>query len=82
LPRTYGRRVDRSDFTCVRGYDALAQEIGWLFPEYADAAKLWAFLLSPYDRLPDRGRLYRRAFEEVASEQSDTEQTDLEPVPF
>jgi hypothetical protein len=48
-----------------------------LFPEYADAAKLWAFLLSPYDRLPARGRLYRRAFEDVASEQ-----VDLEPVPF
>lgn len=65
---TYGARVERADFTAVPGYDGLAQEVAGRFPEYADddgTARLWAFLLSPYDPLPRREVLMRRAMDRL-----------------
>lgn len=60
----YGKRVERSDFTAIPGYDTLAQEMAALFPEYSDddgCARQWDFLLSPYETLPPRANLVRQA---------------------
>ncbi len=61
----FGRRLARgADFTIIPGYDEIGQEIATQFPEYAGddgTERLWAFLLSPYDRLPGRDEMMRKA---------------------
>jgi hypothetical protein len=61
----FGRRLARgADFTIIPGYDEIGQEIATQFPEYADddgTERLWSFLLSPYDRLPNRDEMMRKA---------------------
>jgi hypothetical protein len=57
-----------SDFTIVPGYDVLATAVAVEFPEFdADdgAARLFDLLFTPYDRMPSRDELWRRA-EELA----------------
>jgi hypothetical protein len=87
----YGRKLSAGgDYTCVPGYDTLAQEMASLFPEFATddgTERLWDFLFSPYERLPDRITLYRRALEWVAGEREEAAEweetmdtvTDLAP---
>lgn len=44
----------------------IAQQIAGEFPEYAaddGIERLFAFLFSPYDRLPDREAIYREAMD-------------------
>jgi len=62
----WGRKVERHDFTAVPGYDEIGQEIASWFPEYADdggTERLFEFLFSPYDRMPTREEMYRKAIE-------------------
>ena len=70
--RRFARRIAKgADYTIVPGYDEIAQQIGWDFPEYAGpdgTERLWGFLLSPYDRYPRREELYRQAMDRVESE--------------
>lgn len=64
----WGARVERADYTVIPGYDELWQEVSWRFPEYAHdggCQELWDFLLAPYDKLPEREEVYRRAIELV-----------------
>lgn len=68
----YERRMQRSDYTSIRGHDTLWQEVSWHYPEYAQAGgcqALWDFLLSPYDKLPRREEVYEQALEVVAAAQ-------------
>lgn len=54
------------DLTAIPGYDTIAQELTWQFPEYAGpdgTERLWDFLLSPYDRMPPTDELYRKALD-------------------
>jgi hypothetical protein len=71
----FGRLVARGkDYTSIPRYDTIAQEVAWHFPEYTDdhgTARLWDFLLSPYDRLPDAETLWRKAIE-MAAHRSET----------
>jgi len=56
-----------ADYTIIPGYDVIAQQIATQFGgEYArddGTERLWDFLLSPYDRLPDRETIYRKALD-------------------
>ncbi len=80
----FGRRIARgADYTAIPGYDEIGQEIASCFPEYATddgTERLWEFLLSPYDRLPDREQLYRRALCEAERQarEPEPEPTNLE----
>ena len=78
----WGHKIARGeDHTCVPGYDEIGQEIGWLFPEYADhdgTERLWDFLFSPYDKLPSRDELYDEAMDFLESCADHT----LAEVPF
>jgi hypothetical protein len=60
----FGKRLETYDYTCIRGYDTIHQQIAGMFPEY-DAPdgewRLWSFLLSPYDRMPSRGEMLAEA---------------------
>ncbi len=59
------------DYTVVPGYDELAQEVGQIFPEYADdtgTERLFDFLFSPYDKLPSRQTMYAQAIELAAAD--------------
>jgi hypothetical protein len=90
----WGRRVDRSDFTVIRGYDEIAQEIAGQFPEWGGddgTERLWAFLLSSYDRMPDRETMLEEALEWVVSVQGEeihhegtksTKSTKTTQIPF
>jgi hypothetical protein len=75
----WGHRIARGDdYTVVPGYDEIASAVATEFPEYADDAgpeRLWDFLFSPFEPLPSRECLLRRAMEVVEAEQG-------EPVPF
>ena len=67
--KRFGRRVDLHDYTAVPGYDEIAQEIATIFPEYAHDSgteELFAFLFSPYNRLPSREEMFRKAFVRAA----------------
>ncbi len=60
----FGKRVERSDFTAIPGYDSLAQEMAAIFPEYSDESgceRLWDFLLSPYEKIPPRADVVHEA---------------------
>ena len=63
----FGHRLARgADHTIIPGYDEIAQQIATMYPDFAgddDTARLWDFLLSPYDRLPSREEMYRKALE-------------------
>lgn len=75
----WGRRVAQRDYTLVPGYDELGQEIATVFPEYSGdngTARLFDFLFSPYEKMPNRESLYRDAMDEVER------QTTAIPVPF
>ncbi len=77
LSRWGGRIAKGQDYTIVPGYDEIGQQIATQFPEYATAdgtERLFAFLLSPYDRLPARADVYRRALEML--------EVHLSAVPF
>jgi hypothetical protein len=65
--KTVGRKIESgADLTSISGYDTLAQEMGTMFPEYADdAERLWDFLLSPYVPMPRKDELMRRAEERL-----------------
>lgn len=73
----FGRQLARGkDHTCVPGYDEIGQQIGTAFGEYAGddgTERLWEFLFSPYDKLPSREELYRKAMDLI-------EATGPEPV--
>jgi len=74
----WGKKVAELDHTVIPGYDEIAQEIGWEFPEYANdtgTERLFDFLLSPYDRMPSAEEMYRRAMDRV-----EFEITTSEPV--
>lgn len=65
---TVGRKLAKtdSDISAIPGHDTLAQEMGTMFPEYADdAERLWDFLLSPYVPMPRKDELMRRAEERL-----------------
>lgn len=70
---TWNHRLARgSDFTIIPGYDEIGQQIASAFPEYDTddgTERLWAFLLSPYDRFPSRDELYRRALDLCEAQQ-------------
>lgn len=75
----WGARVERSDYTAVPGYDLIGQTVATEFPEYGTddgTERLFEFLLSPYDRMPDRETLYQWAMDRVERE------TQLDEVPF
>lgn len=63
----FGRRLARgADYTIIPGYDEIGQQIGTLFPEYADddgTERLFEFLLSPYDKLPGPEETYHKALD-------------------
>jgi len=65
----WGRRIARgADYTVIPRYDEIAQEVGWYFPEYSGddgTERLFEFLLSPYDKLPTREEIYRKAMDLV-----------------
>ncbi len=64
----FGRRVERSDFTAIPGYDEISQQIASEYPEYSDddgTERLFEFLLSDYDKLPAAEDIYRRAIDRV-----------------
>ena len=65
----WGVRVDRQDYTAIRGWDTLAQEVAQRFPDYADPDRLFDFLLSPYDPIPPAEDLYWRALEMIVAHQ-------------
>lgn len=68
----FGKRFARGgDLTHIPKYDTIAQELSWYFPEYAGpdgTERLWEFLMSPYDRMPDRERMYVRALNTVLAD--------------
>lgn len=67
----WGRQAAELDYTVVPGYDEIAQQIGWEFPEYNGdngAERLFDFLFSPYDRMPGRADMYRQAMDRVEFE--------------
>lgn len=70
----WGRKLARgSDYSCVPGYDEIAQQIAGEFPEYDTddgTERLFDFLFSPYDRMPDRETIYRKAMDLVEWESS------------
>lgn len=81
----FGRIMARgADLTSIPGYDTLAQEVSSYFPEYADPECLWDFLLSPYDRMPSKEELYRKALDLAEREAADHKhrQAETEAVPF
>lgn len=82
----WGQRIARgSDYTCIPAYDEIGQEIASLFPEYDTddgTERLFAFLLSPYDRLPATEQLYRRAMDRVESGGHYARNETSETVPF
>ena len=82
----YGRRVEKADYTVIPGYDTLWQEVSWSFAEYAHdggCQELWDFLLSPYDKLPEREEVYRRAIERLVGERRKSRRDRRqEAVPF
>ncbi len=61
----YRRRLARgADYTCIPGYDEIGQQIGTQFPEYGGddgTERLFSFLLSPHDKLPEREKMYWQA---------------------
>ncbi len=75
LARFGGRLARGADHTTVPGYDEIGQQIAGAFPEYATTtdtdgtARLFDFLFTPYDKLPDRDELYRRAMDRVECEE-------------
>jgi len=70
----YGRKIAQGhDYTIVPGYDEIGQEIGTVFPEYADddgTERLWDFLFSPYDRMPAAAELYAKALDYVTKQKT------------
>jgi len=78
--RFASRLARGADHTIVPGYDEISQQIGTAFPEYAGddgTERLFDFLFSPYDKMPGREELYRRAMDRV-----EYESQHAEPVPF
>ena len=77
---TFKARLARgADYTIIPGYDEIAQEIATEFPEYAGddgTERLWDFLLSPYDKMPSRDEMLRKAADLVADTDTDSQ------VPF
>jgi hypothetical protein len=81
----WGARVERSDFTAVPGYDTIAQEVSWSFPEYSDSdgtERLWAFLFAPYNRMPPFEVFWARALETLKTAPPEPAQRDETPIPF
>lgn len=76
----FGRLIARgADYTAIPGHDLLAQSIASYFPEYAaddGPERLWAMLLSPYDRMPTQRSLYLAALAIVQAARAPV------PVPF
>lgn len=65
----WGDLYDAGDVSRVPNYDTLAQEVAIAFPEWTDRAdELWAFLMSPYDRVPPAVDLYAEALDLLLSE--------------
>lgn len=86
--KRFGRQLAKgADYTIVPGYDEIAQQIGWEFPEYAgdqtQTEALWDFLFSPYDKMPDRMTLYEAALEETERQAGRADVNQLtDDVPF
>ncbi len=80
----YGRRLARgADHTIIPGYDEITGQVAGSFPQYATPDgedRLWSFLLSPYDKLPDRHTLYQKALD--LAEQCSTADTTSTEVEF
>ena len=65
----WGKLIEEGDYTYVPGFDHLATIVAGRFPEYAGrdgCARLWAFLMSPYNKLPAPIELWERALDRAA----------------
>lgn len=63
-----GKQVADGDLTRIVGYDTLAASMAHEFPEFSDddgPARLWGFLLSPHDPMPQREEIERMARERL-----------------
>ena len=86
----WGRKVAEGDHTLVPGYDEIAQQIATAFPEYAGddgTERLFDFLFSPYDRLPSRAEMLRKALDLAehwlnTGDDEPTKNENLEPLEF
>ncbi len=78
----YGRRLARgADLTVISGYDEIGQQIASEFSEYAGddgTERLFDFLLSPYNRLPDRDTMLRAAVDLAEHWQNRSNEPDHE----
>ena len=66
LARWGDKLAKGADYTCVPGYDDLAQEVAAVHPEYSGddgTERLFDILFSPYNRMPSAEELYRQALE-------------------
>jgi hypothetical protein len=68
--KRWGIRLERSgkDYTSIPRYDLIGQAVASEFPEYEThdgTERLFEFLLSRYDRLPDREKVYRHAMDHL-----------------
>lgn len=83
--KNYGRRVERSDYTAVPGYDEIHDQIAREFPEFAGddgEYRLFTFLFSPYAKLPERVELYAQAIGLVAEQAEIARQQAAEAFDF
>lgn len=83
----WGRKLAKGqDYTCVPGYDEIGQQIGTAFAEYGGddgTEQLFEFLFSPYDKLPERTELYRKALEMAGGEcRMENGECRISAVPF
>lgn len=81
----WGRRIARgSDYTIIPRYDEIAQEVAWYFGEYSGddgTERLFDFLLSPYEKLPTREEIYRKAMN-IVEEMNVVEEQPVADIPF